>query len=331
MIQNSTGFAEAFAQGSYTQMEVVDIVHFCLLHIQLYAEYVTQSLRPTTRQYSLDDGTRVNAPDSAMWANLWKATGIALRAYLNMERQHAIHGRWHYHRPILLTPVELLAKDQQLAGDCLEIMGSIERGGNKALQSLSVGEPVFPDDLIAILGHFILAENIPRYPRLARLLQEQESRWSALAASVSDLANEAPPTHATEFRPDPLHHQSRRGSFRSDSQEGRPASPFVVPPAMSEGSGWAETTQEDGRGDVQDGHGDSDDTTASTEGHLHEPGGGIGDGDTHIHEGDADVEDSTSLIGGGGVEGHGRSVSGHEQPDQGRPEGDNEGGERSGE
>lgn len=173
MIRHSAYVAQSSVGGIYDgdAFTRTDIVRYCFLHIWIYREYITAGR--TSQQSLINEAT--NARESISWSDLWTAIGSAVRRYSRDKKWDASDKGLYWHIPTLpiLTPEEILAGDRDLAGKCLEIIGSIEEGSGARGLKPHAGQPTFPDELVTALGLFILPENVSKYPRLARL-QGQE-------------------------------------------------------------------------------------------------------------------------------------------------------------
>ncbi|EKM50861.1 uncharacterized protein PHACADRAFT_262741 [Phanerochaete carnosa HHB-10118-sp] len=117
----------------------------------------------------------------------------ALRKYFAEKGWQAEGTKFYLWVPTSLTPDELLAEDQKLAGHCLGVMESFELGGGTSGSDVPGHKSAFPDGLIAALGLFILPEDYSRYPRLTRL-QGRKHQPVVGPTNLSNSAVAPPPT-----------------------------------------------------------------------------------------------------------------------------------------
>ena len=174
MIAHSASVAQYFADPEYDGgFPSLDAVRYCFLHVALYREHITAG--DHLINHSMVTQT-VDARDSIDWLYLWKTISSAVRRYSRDEKWGATYIKQYWHLPLsVLTPEELLAKDRAFAGECLEIMNSIDGKGNGDRLGRPKRKPVFPDELVAALGLFILPEDVSKYPRLARLQDKEQA------------------------------------------------------------------------------------------------------------------------------------------------------------
>ena len=170
LVAHSATKAQDFSNGMYDEdgFGFIDAVRYCFLHVSLYGRHVTQGHAAQQGLIShITETEPTNTRGSISWSNLWKAISSAVRKYFRDRKWKATHSDKYWQLPLpILTPDELLAENRALAGKCLEIMGFIE--------SETESKPIFPDELVSALGLFILPEDFLKYPRLARLLHDQE-------------------------------------------------------------------------------------------------------------------------------------------------------------
>ncbi|GJE91700.1 hypothetical protein PsYK624_078500 [Phanerochaete sordida] len=193
LVEQSTQIANQFALGAYDDFVPMDMIRFCFLHVKLYAETTKQD-RPNTDPAPQPSSTNDAAVPSAArreppaWARLWYATNAALREYYKMKGWQATYNGSN--NSMLPSPAELLTEDRKLAGECLELIGSLERPGPRAGEAeQSTQVSVFPDMLITALGLFVVPEDVSRYPRLAGIQEQQKhtARQSDAVASPKAL------------------------------------------------------------------------------------------------------------------------------------------------
>ncbi|GJE90531.1 hypothetical protein PsYK624_066710 [Phanerochaete sordida] len=182
LILNSTCMAKNIAKGARDCYTPIDATRLCQLYLRLYLESSSQP-PPYSSSIQLSnhrpDAKTPRAFAAGHWTALWPAVGAALRRY--WEKEQWKRGSTIYFLPSylsFLTPDEVLADDRQIAAECLAVMASSNTSANPGdAQSQSA----FPDELFTALGLFILPEDVQRYPRLAKL-QEQERLQSSRPA-----------------------------------------------------------------------------------------------------------------------------------------------------
>ena len=177
LIAHSASVAQQFADGVFDRnsFEPTDAVRYCFLHVSLYRKYITEIC--AAQQGLIGHRTETEPADtrgSINWSNLWKTISSAVRKYSHDKKWEATYNEQYWHLPLrILPPNELLAEDRALAGECLEIMDSIESQGDADRLERNKRLPIFPDELVAALGLFTLPEDVSGYPRLARLFYDQ--------------------------------------------------------------------------------------------------------------------------------------------------------------
>ncbi|EKM50873.1 uncharacterized protein PHACADRAFT_212798 [Phanerochaete carnosa HHB-10118-sp] len=205
MLDNSTSTAQLYAGDAFDDTErfyTTSMVRFCYLHLRLYAECIENG-PPTAIALPLSDqATTATVPKPATWTSLWNAINAALRKYFVETKWDIGYEEFYYHLRTLRTPSELLAEDRRLAGECLDVMQSVERSSDTSSPDASAREPAFPDELITALGFLILPQDVSKYPRLVKL-QEHERPGSPrpVTGPTSGSANTPSTRDAIESSP----------------------------------------------------------------------------------------------------------------------------------
>ena len=157
-------------------LPTIDAVRYCFLYVSLYGRHVTQGR--AAQQGLIGYRTETEPGDtrgSINWSNLWKTINSAVRRYSCDKKWEATYIGQYWQLPLrVLPPDELLAEDRELAGGCLEIMDFIESESDADGLERPGSKPIFPDELVAALGLFILPEDVSKHSRLAGL-RDQDS------------------------------------------------------------------------------------------------------------------------------------------------------------
>ncbi|GJE85918.1 hypothetical protein PsYK624_019980 [Phanerochaete sordida] len=206
MICHSIEVADAINRERYDLTSTaIDTIRFCALHLRIYTNNVTILQQSSQRNVGLLDAQ----VDADLWATLWDKTADAIYRYRQTEswtRTKQTH--WTNGLPPIL-PVEILNDDRRLAGECLT---SIESYGRDT-DSMERGQAI-PDKLVSALGCFVLPEDVPKYPQLAQLREQEQS--GADSAEVAEQVDSDPHTRPmSEARPVPGRSQSSP-SLRSE-------------------------------------------------------------------------------------------------------------------
>ena len=126
------------------------------MHLKLYAKYIDPAVTPAGSEDN-HKGNQTTGSNSINWTTLWKETSSALRKYFEEKKWDAKHNPqyWYLTTVPVLAPNDLLAKDRELARECLELIESTAHN-----RSLNGGDPhsrdrAISEELVSALGLFI--------------------------------------------------------------------------------------------------------------------------------------------------------------------------------